>query len=313
MPTSAKPRRGERPLNVLSVDVEDYHNQLAVEYQQRIEPPNEEALRCTERLLDIFGDYDAKGTFFILGEIAEAFPQLVRRIAREGHHLGVHGYHHLRITWQSPESFRRAIGRAKWLIEDLTGQEADAYRAPWFSLRQTTLWALEILADLGFRYDSSMFPVQAQRFGIASAPRLPYRHRLSDDKTLWEVPLTTVTVANRRVGACGGGYLRVFPLSYTRYAMRQLQRQDRPAIVYMHPYEVEPKPNFTPLPNMTPWQNLGFRFYNFHQCIGRKTVESKVRWLLENHRFGTIEQLVAQLEPQPAPTQAEAVSEAIAR
>lgn len=298
-----------RALNVLSVDLEDYHNQLAVEYQQRIEPPNEEALRCSDRLLDILSDYGAKGTFFILGEIAEAFPQLVRRIAREGHHLGVHGYHHLRITWQSPEQFRQCVSRAKCLIEDLTGREADAYRAPWFSLTETTLWALEILADLGFRYDSSAFPVRAQRFGIASAPRLPYQHRLPGDRTLWEVPLTTVDVGARRLGACGGGYLRVFPLSYTRYAMRRLEQEGRPAVVYLHPYEVEPQPKITPLPEMTPWQSLGFRFYNYQQSIGRRTVESKVRWLLENHRFGTVEQFVAQLEPGPSLAYPKAVAQ----
>lgn len=285
------------PLNVLSVDVEDYHNQLAVEYQHRIEPPSEEALRCTERLLEIFGDYQAKGTFFILGEIAEAFPQLVRRIAGEGHHLGVHGYHHLRVTWQSPQQFRQSIRRAKGLIEDLTGKEADAYRAPWFSIKETTLWALEVLADLGFRYDSSIFPVRARRHGIASAPQLPYRHRLAGERTLWEVPLTTVAVGNRRIGACGGGHLRFFPLRFTQYAMRQLQREERAAIVYVHPYEVEPNPRIQPLPGMSWIESLNFRIYNFQQRLGRQTVEKKIRWLLENHRFGTVEQLVATLEP----------------
>lgn len=290
-------RDGLEPLNVLSVDVEDYHNQLAVEYQHRIEPPNEEALRCTERLLEIFSDYQAKGTFFILGEIAEAFPQLVRRIAGEGHHLGIHGYHHLRVTWQSPEQFRQSVSRAKWLIEDLTGKEADAYRAPCFSIKETTLWALEVLADLGFRYDSSIFPVQARRYGIASTPQSPYRRRLADERTLWEVPLTTVTLGNRRIGACGGGHLRLFPLRFTQYAMRQLQREERAAIVYLHPYEVEPNPRIQPLPEMSWIESLNFRIFNFQQCLGRKTVEKKIRWLLENHRFGTIEQLVATLEP----------------
>lgn len=291
---------GLEPLNVLSVDVEDYHNQLAIDYQHRIEPPNEEALRCTERLLDIFSGYQAKGTFYILGEIAAAFPRLVRRIAADGHHLGVHGYHHLRVGWQSPEQFRQSIRRAKGLIEDLTGKQADAYRAPSFSINETTLWAFEILADLGFRTDSSVFPAQAQRYGVASAPQSPYRHQLADGRTLWEVPLTTVAVGNRRVGACGGGYLRLFPLRFTRFAMRQLHREQRAAIVYLHPYEVEPNPRIEPLPAM-PWmERLDFRFFNFQQRVGRNTVERKVCWLLENYRFGTVEQLVASLEPAEA-------------
>jgi len=290
-------RAGLEPLNVLSVDVEDYHNQLAGEYQQRIEPPNEEALRCTERLLEIFGDYQAKGTFFILGEIAAAFPHLVRRIADQGHHLGVHGYHHLRVTLQSPEQFRQSVRRAKSLIEDLTGKEANAYRAPWFSINETTLWALEILAELGFRYDSSIFPIRARRYGIAAAPQWPYQCRLAGESVLWEVPLTTVAVGNRRLGACGGGHLRLFPLRFTQYAMSQLRREERAAIVYLHPYEVEPKPRIQPLPEMSWIESLDFRIFNFQQRLGRKTVEKKIRWLLENHRFGTIEQLVATLEP----------------
>ena len=290
-------REGLEPLNVLSVDVEDYHNQLAIDYQHRVEPPNEEALRCTERLLDVFNDYQAKGTFYILGEIAEAFPQLVRRIAAEGHHLGVHGYHHLRVGWQSAEQFRQSIGRAKSLIEDLTGKEADAYRAPSFSINETTSWALEVLADLGFHSDSSIFPIRAQRYGVESAPQSPYRHHLADGRTLWEVPLTTIAVGSRRVGACGGGYLRLFPLRFTQFAMRQLQREQRAAIVYLHPYELEPNPRIQLLPAMSWMERLDFRFFNYQQRVGRNTVESKIRWLLENHRFGTIEQLVASLEP----------------
>jgi polysaccharide deacetylase family protein (PEP-CTERM system associated) len=287
-----------QPLNVLSVDVEDYHNQLAVDFQDRIEPPTQEAEWCTERLLEIFSDSGAKGTFFILGEIAEAYPQLVRRIADEGHHLGIHGFHHLRIGQQTPQQFREAISAAKWLVEDLTGRQADAYRAPCFSLNETTLWALEILADLGFRYDSSIFPIQSRRYGMAAAPRLPFLYRLAGERTIWEVPLSTVEVGSRRLGACGGGFLRLFPLSYTRYAMRQLNQAGSPAIVYLHPYEVEPDPVIEPLPGMSWKQSLNFRFLNFHQCVGRKSVESKIRWLLKHHRFGTIEQLVGTLEPR---------------
>jgi polysaccharide deacetylase family protein (PEP-CTERM system associated) len=279
------------------VDVEDYHNQLAIDYQHRVEPPNEEALRCTGRLLDIFNDYPAKGTFYILGEIAEAFPRLVRRIAAEGHQLGVHGYHHVRVGWQSPEQFRQSIGRAKALIEDLTGKEADAYRAPSFSINETTFWAFEVLADLGFRTDSSIFPMRAQRYGVASASHSPYRLQLADGRTLWEVPLTTVAAGKRRVGACGGGYLRLFPLRFTQFAMRQLQHEQRAAIVYLHPYEVEPKPRIESLPALSWMESLDFRFFNFQQRVGRNTVERKIRWLLENYRFGTIEQLVQSLEP----------------
>jgi polysaccharide deacetylase family protein (PEP-CTERM system associated) len=306
MSVNGTKRGSSQPLNVLSVDVEDYHNQLAVEHQNRIEPPTDEAERCTDRLLDIFGDTGSKGTFFILGEIAEVFPRLVRRIADEGHHLGVHGYHHERVTSQTPEEFRRSIRKAKDLIEQLTGQEADAYRAPYFSVNESTLWALDILGDLGFRYDSSIFPIQAGRYGIPTARVTPYRHRLLNGKSIWEVPMTTIEIAKRRIGACGGGHLRLYPLRFTQYAMDWLRREGRPANVYLHPYEIEPQPRPYSLPGLSVMQSLSLRFYNRHQRVGRKSVERKVRWLLENHPFGTVEQLVATLEPKPA-TQVELV------
>jgi polysaccharide deacetylase family protein (PEP-CTERM system associated) len=286
-------------LNVLSVDVEDYHNQLAVDFQNRIEPPDQEAERCTEKMLEIFSDCGVKGTFFILGEIAKAYPELVRRIGDEGHHLGVHGYHHLRLQQQSKVQFRGSISKAKWLIEDLVGREADAYRAPCFSLDASTLWALEVVADLGFRYDSSIFPT---RSGYEGTPgqRSPYLYRLPNGKTIWEVPLSTVEIAGRRVGACGGGYLRMFPLRYTQYAVRQLHEAGDPVVIYLHPYELEPRPRISALPAMSVAQSLSFHFFNFHQCVGRSSVESKVRWLLDHHRFGTIQQLVASREQQHA-------------
>ncbi len=289
----------EAPLNVLTVDVEDYHNQLAANFQGVITPPDAEAERCTEKILEIFDDCGVKGTFFILGEIAKAYPDLVRRIGDEGHHLGVHGYHRLRLQQQTMVQFRASISKAKWLIEDLVGREADAYRAPCFSLDASTLWALEIVADLGFRYDSSVIPARG-RYQGPLGQRSPYLYHLPNEKTIWEMPLSTAGIAGRRFGACGGGPLRLLPLRYTQRAIRQIHEAGDPVVCYLHPYELEPRPRVESLPGLSMAQSLHFHFFNFQQRAGRRGVENKVRWLLENHRFGTIKQWVAAHQPRQA-------------
>ncbi len=293
-----------RVLNVLSVDVEDYHDQLALDFQDRIVPPNAEAERCTHRMLDLFDEYDVRATCFLLGEIAEHFPSLVRRIADAGHQLGVHGYHHLHVFRQTPEQFRDSIGRAKALIEDVSGKPADAHRAVAFSIGKSTMWAMEILADLGFVYDSSIFPIRGRRYGVPDAPRFTYRHELPSGRWLWEVPMSTVEALHRRWPACGGGYLRLFPFGYTRYAFRRLNTEGRAAIVYLHPYEIEPHPTIEPLPGLTWKQRLHFRFFNFNQLVGRRHTERKLRNLFETYRFGTIAELIDHLAQPTVPSSA---------
>lgn len=282
-------------LNALSVDVEDYHDQLALDFQNRIVPPSREVELATDRLLAILAEYGVRGTFFVLGEIAEHFPGLVRRIADQGHQLGVHGYYHHRVFGLSPEGFRQSIDRAKKLIEDVAGQTADAHRAVAFSVVQSTLWALDILVELGFRYDSSIFPFWGRRYGIPMAPRGPYRHRHPDGRIIWEVPMSTVIRYGRRWPACGGGYLRHFPLWFTDRAIASLNREGLGAVVYLHPYELEVAPVIQPLPNMSLAERFKFAFFNYHQLRCRQTVAGKLRLLLRKYRFGTIEQVVSSL------------------
>ncbi|MGQ9651628.1 MAG: DUF3473 domain-containing protein [Phycisphaerae bacterium] len=282
-------------LNVLSVDVEDYHDQLALDFQNRIVPPCREVELATDRMLALLAEYGVRGTFFVLGEIAEHFPQLARRIAQQGHQLGVHGYHHHHVYQLSPEEFRQSIDRAKKLIEDVTGQTADAHRAVAFSIVQSTLWALDILVELGFRYDSSIFPFGGWRYGIPMAPRSPYRHRHPDGRMIWEVPMSTVIRFGRRWPACGGGYLRHFPLWFTDRTIAALNREGLGAVVYLHPYELEISPVIRPLPNMSLTERCRFAFFNYHQLRCRRTVAGKLRVLLRKYRFGTIEQVVSSL------------------
>jgi polysaccharide deacetylase family protein (PEP-CTERM system associated) len=291
--------------NVLSVDVEDYHDQLALDFQDRIVPPDEEAVRSTDRFLELFAELGVKGTFFILGEIAEHFPELVRRIAGAGHHLGVHGYYHLHAFRQTPEEFRQSIDRARKLVEDVAGCAADAHRAVAFSIneRSGTMWAMDTLIDLGFRYDSSIYPFRGRRYGSPDAPRAPYRHSRADGEWLWEVPMSTVVRFGRRWPVCGGGYLRHFPLRLTDWAIRRLNAEGIPAVMYLHPYETELSPQIQPLEGLSFKQRCHFRFFNFQQVVGRKNTIPKLRHLLTHYHFGTLKQVVAEWEAShPSPT-----------
>ena len=287
-------------INVLTVDVEDYHDQLALDFQDRIVPPDEEAVRATDRLLELFAEFEVQGTFFILGEIAEYFPELVVRIAKQGHHLGVHGYHHLHVFRQSPEQFRQSIDRAKKRIEDIAGRPADAHRATGFSINEKsgTMWALDILAELGFKYDSSIYPFRGRRYGMPTAPRFAYRHELSDGRWIWEVPPSTVVTFGRRWPVCGGGYLRLFPLWITDWAIRRLNAEKGAAVIYLHPYETELAPHIEPLSGLPFLKRCHFYFFNYQQLLRRKHTIPKLRYLLQRYPFGTIEQAVAEISPQ---------------
>jgi len=303
------PRPSDAPLNILSVDVEDYHDQLALDFQDRIVAPDAEAERCTDRLLELFAECDVRGTFFILGEIAEHFPALIRRIADAGHHLGVHGYYHLQVFRQTRSDFRVSLDKAKKLIEDTTGQPADAHRAVAFSIGADDGWVFETLVDLGFRYDSSIFPFRGRRYGIPDAPRRPYRYTLPDGRGIWEVPMSVVPFMGRRWPACGGGYLRLFPLWYNRWAIERLHTDGIGAVVYLHPYEVEPNPVVHPLVGLTARQKRQFAFFNFHQKRRRAATIPKLRRLFARYPFGTIRQAVGRLTHATSGPQNAAASE----
>jgi polysaccharide deacetylase family protein (PEP-CTERM system associated) len=232
-------------LNAFSVDVEDYFQVGAFEKAiprdawDRLEPRVE---RNTRRLLDLCARHEVQGTFFVLGWVAERWPQLVRDIRAAGHELATHGQDHRPIYAMQPEGFRTDVQRAKAAIEDAAGVAVSGYRAPTFSLVRDTWWALEILADEGFRYDSSIFPIHHDRYGIPDFPRFPGPVRGGNGTALHEVPISTVRVAGFNLPFVGGGYLRHFPLPFIRWGMRRLNGVERrPAILYIHPWEIDPE------------------------------------------------------------------------
>jgi len=327
----------------LTVDVEDYFQVSGFEavvppaswehFESRVE-------QNTDRLLDILADTKVVATFFILGWTAERFPQLVRRIQVAGHELASHSFAHRLVYSCSREEFREDTRRAKRAVEDISGQQVIGYRAPSFSITRNSLWALEILAEEGFQYDSSIFPIFRDRYGIPSAPRYPYRILLGDSRasdcslpaascqlpassspaatsdvtqelnnstdsmdsrdskdsrdsrnSMVEFPPSTLRFLGLNFPIGGGGYLRLFPQSVFYRAVYRIVEQDRrPAILYIHPWELDPdQPRFPD----------GSRLSRFRHYVNLEKTEAKLRTLLAQWRFAPLRELLTRLSDIP--------------
>jgi polysaccharide deacetylase family protein (PEP-CTERM system associated) len=226
--------------NALTVDVEDYFQVEA--FAGVIDRRNWDAfprrvVRNTDRLLDILAGAGVSGTFFTLGWVAERHPKLVRRIVAEGHELASHGSDHYCVDRQSPEEFRDDVRRSKAMLEDIGGTAVTGYRAPTFSVGIKSRWAHAVLAEEGFRYSSSVYPIVHDLYGTPGAPRRPF----CPQPGFIEVPLTTVRLFGRNFPAAGGGYFRLLPYTFTRTALRKAGNELRTSCVfYLHPWEIDP-------------------------------------------------------------------------
>jgi len=229
--------------NVISVDVEDYfHAEAFADVVDRSQwstyPSRVES--TTNRLLDLFAELKVEATFFVLGWVAERNPGLVRAIGDAGHELACHSYWHRLIYRIEPNEFREDTYRAKATIEQSAGCRIYGYRAPTYSIVTSSLWATDILAELGFTYDSSIFPIRHDRYGIPDAPRFPFRIKTAAGPLL-ECPIATFRLWGQvNFPFAGGGYLRLLPWWYTRLGLRHAQDEGIPVISYVHPWEVDP-------------------------------------------------------------------------
>ena len=217
----------EMPKNVVSVDVEDYfHAEVfsGVMDSSRWESHASRVKANTRRLLELLGALNVHATFFVLGWVADRFPGLVREIAAGGHELGCHSYWHRLIYKLQPAEFREDTRRAKDVIEQISGQSVNVYRAPTYSVIDRSVWALEILAELGFSYDSSIYPIHHDRYGMPDAPRSPFRFQ-TPSGPMTEFPLTTFRLAGHNMPVGGGGYLRLLPRMYTRLGLKRVQAE----------------------------------------------------------------------------------------
>jgi polysaccharide deacetylase family protein (PEP-CTERM system associated) len=269
-------------VNALTVDVEDYFQVSA--FDRHIDRGDWDDLPHRvegniDRILDLFARQGARATFFTLGWIAERYPAMVRRITAAGHELASHGFEHRRASEQERAAFLADIRKAKSVLEDIAGAAVCGYRAPSFSIGPRNEWAFDCLAEAGYRYSSSVYPIRHDHYGAPDSPRFPHEVRPG----LTEVPVTTVRLFGSNLPAGGGGYFRLLPYALSRWSLRRVNRVDRrPAMFYFHPWEVDPdQPRVTSVGAKT-----RFRHYvNLHRT------EARLARLLSDFRWDRVDRV----------------------
>ena len=279
--------------NALKVDLEDYFHVSAYSGKVRLEEWDSYPSRVaenTDRLLALLAEHNCLATFFVLGWVAEKKPEVVARVAAAGHEIACHSLLHRKVFDLTPQEFQEDTRRAKAVIEDATGKRVIGYRAPSFSITKKSSWALNILVEEGFQYDSSVFPVEHPSYGIPDAPRTPYWINTASGRIL-EFPMPTLSIGSKRSPIGGGAYLRMLPYIYTRWAIRHLnQHENLPVCVYVHPWELDPQQ-----PRMG--GNLSVRGRHY---LGLRGTETKLRRLIRDVEFCPLTSLIGQLTPVEA-------------
>ena len=269
----------------MTIDVEDYFHVSVFDGvlpRSSWDSMESRVVANTERLLDLFDEHAVRGTFFVLGWVAERHPDLVRAIAGRGHEIASHGYAHRLVYDQTPAAFRADVRRAKQLLEDASGRPVVGYRAPSYSITARSLWALDVLLEEGYQYDSSIFPIRHDRYGIPLSGRQPYAIERNGG-TLVEVPGSTTHLGPLNLPVAGGGYFRILPYWWTRWGISRVNNSERrPAVFYLHPWEIDPDQ-----PRLRAGRLSAFRHYRNLHCT-----EARLRRLLTDFRFGTMERLV---------------------
>ena len=273
--------------HVLSFDVEE-HFQVSAFWsdarRQQWDRLESRVEQNTFRLAELLAHFETKATFFILGWVAERHPGLVKALAEQGHEIASHGYGHELVTNQTDREFRDDVRRSKRILEDLTGERVFGYRAPSFSITARTQWALPVLVEEGYLYDSSIFPVRHDRYGMPGAN--PWCHiRKTEAGDLWEVPPSTLKVGPLRVPVAGGGYFRLYPYRILRRFLHRVASHGHPLIMYLHPWELDPEQ-----PRMV--GSLGSRFRHY---VNLHKTESRLRRLLTDFKFVPIQQAVGEI------------------
>ena len=282
----AEPRRPAAPtLNALTVDVEDYYHVTAFEgivrradwdkYESRV-------VTSTEKVLRVLDDAGVRGTFFVLGWVAERHPRLVRAIRRAGHEVGCHSYWHRLIYTQTPAEFRADLCRARDVLQDILSERVTAFRAPTFSITRASLWALDVLIEEGFTLDSSIYPTRHDRYGIPGAVAEPHCIERPTG-SITEFPAAIYRCLGYPLPVGGGGYFRLYPYALTRHGLRAVNAAGRPFMAYFHPWEFDPDQ-----PRLPAGRLRRFRHYvNLHRT------EARLRQLLRDFRFGTMTEALA--------------------
>lgn len=228
--------------NILTVDLEDWFvvenlkQKISSDQWNQFPSRIEDTTHC---LLELFDKHNVRATFFVLGWIAENFPDLINEIAGLGHEIACHSFSHTRVDLLGEHAFREDTQRAIEIITNVSSIMPIGYRAPSWSINSSIPWAFEILAELGFKYDSSVFPIKHDIYGEPSAPRQIFRKKLESGRTIFEIPASTIQLFGKNMPVCGGGYLRHSPYWYTAKMVRKLNKENQPAVVYIHPWELD--------------------------------------------------------------------------
>ena len=270
-------------VNAMTVDLEDYFQVSA--FEPHISRNQWDSLPAriqgnTDRILLLFAEHGVSATFFALGWVAERYPGLIRRIVSEGHELASHGYSHRRVGSQAPGEFRQDVMRTKQMLEDIGGCPVRGYRAASFSIGADTLWALDILREAGYQYSSSVYPVSHDHYGMPDASRFRFRH---PPDGLLEIPITTARVLGRNLPIGGGGYFRLYPYRFYRWALRRVNVAERQSgIFYFHPWELDPD---QPRPS-----GIGLKT-RFRHYLNLQRMEARIRRLLTDFEWGRMDQV----------------------
>lgn len=266
----------------MTVDVEDYFQVSAFEpyvNKSQWDKLEHRVANNTQHILDIFAAHDVKATFFTLGWVAERYPELVKRIVQEGHELASHGYEHIRVTQQTREQFRQDVRKTKRLLEDIGGTEVKGYRAASYSIGRDNLWALDVLAEEGHLYSSSIYPVKHDLYGMPEAPRFVFQPIAGSD--FKEIPITTLKVSNKNYPCGGGGFFRLYPYVFSRWAFKRTNNaENQPGIFYFHPWEIDPE--------QPRQENLAFKA-KFRHYLNIHRMESRIKSLLTDFEWDTMQ------------------------
>jgi polysaccharide deacetylase family protein (PEP-CTERM system associated) len=278
-------------INAFTIDVEDYWSIFSRDWLGIEAEPSDAVLRNTEWFLETLARHNVKATFFILGEIAEKFPSLIRKIAGDGHEIGSHGFSHRQIFRLTEEEFQREVADCRKLLEDITSSRIQGYRAPAFSITPQTKWALEILAQEGFKYDSSIYPISGRRYGWPEFNKGICKVDLPSGRSIVEVPMSTVSILGKNIPVAGGGYIRHFPYTVTRWAIRHICKL-RPVVVYVHLYEIDTQDRPFSVGHLG--RKDAKRVFKFHRMQLRNRVTEKTKFinLLNDFEFTTIQRII---------------------
>lgn len=282
--------------NALTIDVEDYFQVAALAEAVNRDDWSSMEYRVeanTDRLLEMMAERNIQATFFTLGWVAERSPALVKRIRQAGHEVASHGYSHQLIYTQTPEVFRAETRKSKAILEDIIGEPVNGYRAASYSITSESRWALDILAEEGFTWDSSIFPVHHDRYGMPGTPRWPHRLKTDKGNELAEFPLSTLKLPGYTLPIAGGGYFRLFPYWFSQWGLGQINHQGQPFVFYLHPWEIDPgQPKLS-----VKWMSRFRHYNNLDAC------EDRLGRLLNKFRFTTMSSVLIQqgvLEPSLA-------------